>query len=161
VSGNTTPDVLDDYNSGLLILEDRAVNKENSIETTVFSFSDITFDLNKEMIVQWLPLLEWIGIIVGIFVFIFFFVGKMISALIVSVIGLLLSSIQKAGTSFGELYIIAIYALTLPSIFNVLSAFIGFNFPWYLYYGVTLVYVWLAIKNLKHNLSTEETENLT
>jgi hypothetical protein len=158
VSGNTTREILDNYETGVLVLKDRVINKENSVETTEFNFSTINFDLNKDMVLTWLPFLQWLGVIAGVFIFIFFFIGKMISALSVSILGLLISLIQKAKTPFGQLYSIAIYALTLPSIIKVISSLSAVSFPWYIYYGITLVYMWLAIKNLTIDPTIEETE---
>jgi hypothetical protein len=160
VSGETTPDILDNYESGMLVLKDRMVTKENNIETTEINFSTLTFDLTKDMVVTWLPLLQWLSVIAAVVVFIFFFIGKMVSALLVSVLGLIFSAIQKAEARFGQLYSIAIYALTLPSILKIISSFVAISFPWYIYYAVVLVYVWFALKYLTDDPISEDLDNV-
>jgi hypothetical protein len=159
VSGNTTRGILDNYETGLLVLKDRMITKENNLETTEINFSTITFDLTKDMIVTWLPLLQWLSVIAAVVVFIFFFIGKMVSALLVSVLGLIFSAIQKAESRFGQLYSISIYALTLPSILKVFSSLVAISLPWYIYYAIVLVYVWLALKYLTVGPIPDEVAN--
>lgn len=147
VSGQTTPDILDNYNEGILILKDKVIQKRNFVETRVYRFGDYKdFTITKDKIMGWLPILKGIGIIIGILTFLFFIIRKMFSALILAVIGLIISSIQKVKLSFGQLYSIGIYVLTLPIILDTFISLSTINFPWYLYYGLAIIYMWLSIK---------------
>lgn len=147
LNGEVDPEILDDYLTGALILEDRVIFKKSTFETTVYDFQDFQgLELSKEDVSNFLPLLKSLGPIVGVLTFIVFFVGKAISGLFLSLVGLIIAAIKKTKLSFGALYSIGIYSLTLTAIFDVLFPQIfKANFPWFFYYLIAIVYVWLAI----------------
>ncbi|RBW71047.1 DUF1189 domain-containing protein [Bacillus taeanensis] len=150
VTGEISSDVLDQYEEGALVLKDRVIMKESSYEKREFTFNELEINLTKEDIVTWLPYLEWLGAAAGIFMFFFFFIGKMSSALVISVMSLIFRAIEKASLSFGGLYSMAIYALTLPVILDVLLSIFWYGTPWYLYYGIVFLYMWFGIKQYKN-----------
>jgi hypothetical protein len=150
VTGETSPDVLDKYEEGALVLKDRVIMKESTYEVSELSFNEVDLYLTKEDIVKWLPYFEWLGAAAALFMFFFFFLGKMVNALFISVIALIFRAIQKVELSFGGLYSMAIYALTLPVIVDVLLSAFWYGLPWYFYYGTIFVFMWLGINAFKH-----------
>ncbi len=160
-SGVTTPDILVNEPAGILVLKDEVIVKQNAFQIQTYRFSDIGLDLNKDVVLQWLPILKWLGVIVGALVLIFFMIGKLFSALILSLIGLIISAVRSLRLTFGNLYSIAIYSLTLPVILHILLAIFDINLRWYLYYGIAIIIAILAINNIKkaeHNVKTEAEE---
>lgn len=159
-TGRTNPDILDDYQTGVLILNDRLVQKENSIQTSEISFKEFRgFDFDKYQFINWIDLISGflvVGlIIIFIFYLLFFYLGKMFSALLLSVFGLIFKAIQKSKISYGQLYSAGIYALTLPVIIDIILSLFDYNLAWYFYYAIALIFLWVAIKFVK-KAETEE-----
>ncbi|MDF0728226.1 DUF1189 domain-containing protein [Cytobacillus sp. S13-E01] len=148
--GQTTPGVLDQYESATLILEDRVITKENGFSSEEYSFSDftgITFD--QDDVINKLPLLKWFSAIAAFFVWIGFFIGKLFSALLLSLLGLIIAAIRKTKLSFGRLYSLSIYALTIPILLDILLQIFQTDLHNLIYYAIALVYMWIAMGHFK------------
>jgi maltodextrin utilization protein YvdJ len=149
-TGGTTPDILEEYESAALVLEDQAIIKRNAVETRVISFAefaDISFD--KEDVMNLLPYLKWFSLIAGIFVWIVFFIGKLISAFILSIISLIISKIRNVDLSFGHLYSLSVYSLTLPILLDIVFNLFHFDLPNLIYYAIAIIYAWFVIDRTK------------
>ncbi|WP_085523706.1 DUF1189 domain-containing protein [Tuberibacillus sp. Marseille-P3662] len=148
-SGKLDPSYLDQYQTGILILKHQVINKQNGMQTQVYQFSDFGITFTKSDIVNVLPYLNWVGWIVGILAWVVFFAGKIVSALIVALIGLIARSTYKANMSFGRLYSTAIYALTLPILFDLAIKAFGINLNIFVYYLIAIGYMVLAVRSTK------------
>ncbi len=159
-TGLTSPSILDDYPTGLLVFKDSVIYKKSVFETRQYRFSDFgDVTLTKADILTYLPLLKWIGVIFGIFVFLFFYIAKIINAFILTILSFILSAIQKAKISFAQMYSMSIYALTLPILIDVLLKLFNLNLRWYLYYGIAFVFMWMAIRAM-NRITTNPVEVL-
>lgn len=158
-TGTNDETILNDYENGIFISKHGVVNKENMFKTTKFDFSSLQgITITKEKVVNWLPYLKWLSVLIIVFGFIFYFIGKLISVLIVSVCGIAIQSILKHKIGFKNLYKLAIYAMTLPILVNTIIDLTGLSIPYFtlIYYGIALLYLWMAIKALKTDFTVPE-----
>lgn len=165
-NGSTGENALDKYNAGVLILKNKIIQKQNSFQKNEYNFRDFAgLTLNKSDIQGYIPLLKVINVFIVLFGYIGFFAGKLISALILTLIGLIINISMKAGKDFGALYKLSIYSLTLPIIIKVLLNVINYQIPYFfiIYYGIALFYIWKALSIIKKNekpMPPEQIENL-
>lgn len=153
-SGTMDQSVLDDFENGIFISKHYAVHKENRFQTRHFDFTSLEgFTFSKEDVINWIPLLKWLNVFIIIFGFIFFVIGKLISAFMVSLGGLLIERLLDHRIGLGSLFKLSIYALTFPILLKTLFDILGFVFPyfWALYYGLALIYLWKAIQIIRDN----------
>ena len=137
-----------DIKTVIFIGKDKLVQKKNNIETRSFSFKDFqSLNLNKADVEKFIPMLRWINVFIIIFGLLWFFVSKLVSALFLSLIGLVLSGIKNVKMNFSSLYKLSIYSLTLPILIKVVCSGFGISIPhfWLLYYTVGSIYLWNAI----------------
>ncbi|MCX7711117.1 MAG: DUF1189 domain-containing protein [Clostridia bacterium] len=147
----TPVEVLDQYPQGILVLSDRMIQKR-VFDTRTTEFSSMAgFSITKADVAGWIPLLKWFSIAIILFGLIGFFIGKIFSALVVSLIALVINSISKANLSYSNLFKISAYALTLPIVLKVLLGLASANVPFFflIYYGLAAFYVGMALKYIK------------
>ncbi|WP_335872418.1 DUF1189 domain-containing protein [Bacillus sp. 2205SS5-2] len=138
---------LENYDSAIIILRDRFINKQNRIRTEELYFSEISeFSLDKDTVLNFLPLIKWLSVLIGLAIIIWFFVSKLIMGFLVGLLGLILAAIFKRKIAYGYLYAIGLYAITTPTLLDLIADTVGGNLPWYVFYLLTAVYLGLAIK---------------
>ncbi len=143
-TGNTAPSLLDNYQEGILITHDTIYRKKNWVETTQISLEQMNINLDKDQLLNLVPLLKLISFAVIFFLFLFFLVAPLVSALMVSAIG---QFFNKPKLPFAALYKMSLYALTLPMTLFALSSFLPFDIPYFfwIYHGIALVYLKRAL----------------
>jgi hypothetical protein len=161
---DTTPGaedtILSEYDNVLLITGDKMVVKSyvNRQEYPLSAFMGL--DISKDTLVNSKPMItsyiKIMFVIIGFFVCVFFVIGKFISALVVSVIGMIANSSMKTNMSYRNIFKLSIFSMTLPlvigSVFDVLS--INIPFVAVLFYAVSGVYVCGAISRIKKELES-------
>lgn len=145
--------ILNDYDSGIFISKYGLDYKKSAFETRKIDFASlkgVTF--TKDNILKWLPYLKWLTLLIIFFGFFFYIIGKLISALFVSICGIVIAKVLKHKIRFGNLYKLSIYCLTSSILINTLINLTGITIPFFslIYYGIALVYLWKAIKILKN-----------
>lgn len=158
-TGKTNEHTLDKYTRGIFISQDKLVTKKNEIETTSVDLSQLKgIIITKETVAGWLPLLKYIGLFCLAFSFIFYFLGKLCSALVLSVIGLLLGKLIKVNLPYESLLKVSLYALTLPLIFDALIFLTIGQLPffWVLYYGIATGYIAKALLLVRDSLPKDD-----
>jgi hypothetical protein len=159
-SGKLDASVLDDYYEGVFISEFQFVQK-TGLETTSYRFSDFGgFRVTKSDVVRWLPVLRWMNVFIVFFGLLFAFVGKLISAFIVGIGGMILELVVKFKVGFDQLYKLSIYALTLPMVLKLLVNLAGVEVPSFnlMYYTIALFYLWRALRVLRDGSEAEMDE---
>ncbi len=155
-TGGTDESVLDDYDSAVLITSDRMIQK-------TYANKQVTnFDLmqgmriDRESVKRILPVLKSVPVIVLIFGAFFFILAKFISALIVSLIGLIINAARGTGLPFGDIFKISVYSLTLPLLLGTLINLAGVAVPFLslIFYLIAVVYVWGALNAIKRDMET-------
>lgn len=142
-----------DYSS-VIILDAEKMFLKNNGDVQTFYYSDLgDMEFNRESLLSFVPMIYVCIIVVGIFMYIgqvalFFF-----AVLFLALIGLILGSILKVNLTFGQMYLLGIYSRTLALAVKALVKLIGISIPgfWMLNWGISLVYLFLALKQVKKN----------
>ena len=162
-SGATDSSILNNYEEGALVTKDKLFFKHNRYELREYNFSEFKeVRFTKSDLGSWIPYLKWLSVLVVLFGWVGFMVGKLFSALLVSLVGLIIFNSYRDQLNFSQIYKLAIYALTLPILIKVSLELIGYTLPLFflLYYGLAIVYLVLAAGSFKPKLVTEAiTEN--
>lgn len=163
---DTTPGaedkILNQYDIVILITSDKIIQK-NFVDKSVTDLSAFQgMVLTRDSIVQALPVMKPVGIFVFIFIGIFFICGKFISALIVSLIGLIINSAKKTGLSYRSIFKISVYSMTLPLLICTIPGFFTVHIPfiWLLFYIISSVYVYGAINSIRKEIDNMNMDNM-
>lgn len=148
------------YNSFFLIGKKNIILKDSTSGFTTLDYASLqlTEPITSQDFNELIKVLGSIGIIILLgLIFIFLFIGKLISVfLIMPVAALVISSILNKKLSYGNLIKLSAYALTVPILLKTFFAVISINVPVFfiVYYGIGILYLTFAIKNI--NLDTDE-----
>lgn len=155
---DTSPDaekILDSYDTAMLITSDKIIQK-NYVDKNAINLSSFQgLVLSRETVRQTLPIMKPIGAMIFFFSGIFFICGKFISALIVSLIGLIINSVKNTRLSYRNIFKISVYSLTLPFLLSTLLGLLPVYIPLLkplLVYVIAAVYVYGAINTIKKEL---------
>jgi len=149
--------LLDNYSTGILITKTKLIQKlaaDRTQETPLTSLKSLT--LTNDNLTDMLNVVKYLIFLVLIIEPLLFFASKFIAIFILCMIGLLLNSIFHSKLSFGELYKLSIYAMTLSLILKVLCNFLPvstgiFSIFTIVYLGLGGVYLALALKSISKN----------
>lgn len=160
-SGVLDGSFLDAYENGIFISKYGFTQKTDGFRVQSFDFSQLgAFTITKQSIQGWLPLLKWLSVFIVVFGIVFYFAGKLISAVIVSLLGLIIELTVDHKVGFGNLFKLSIYALTLPMLIKFVLTLGNISIPyfWVFYYGIALFYLWKALQllRIKSNAMAEE-----
>lgn len=155
---DTSPDaeqnILAKYDIVMLITSDKMIQK-NYVDKTVTSFDAFQgMELTRNNIAQTLPIMKPIGVFIFILLGIGFVCGKFISALIISLIGLIINSAMKTNLSYRSLFKISIYSMTLPLLLCTVPGLFSIRIPflWLVFYVIASVFVYGAIKSIRKEI---------
>lgn len=152
--------------NSILIEKDRLVyvGDEGSYEDyDLTSLEDIpedtTLTIDRAVLGKFQALInKYIPPVLFVLLLVFFFVGYFISALFYSLIGVLICAISGIALRFGQVYAVAIYALTLMNIVFTLGLFFPFlRFPFrsLILILITVVYVVMGVLVNKKEVLSE------
>jgi hypothetical protein len=161
-TGQVSESILKDVSSGILITKNMLYVKRSEIETREFSLTELEgITLTKAKVLEFLPKLSWIVFILIAFGFIFVLGWKLLNAVILALLGLIISAVMKRRLKYGNLLNISIYALTLPMLIQLAVNLYGYpiaNF-WLIYWGISILYVSMAVKSCKDEPEQPEAGN--
>jgi hypothetical protein len=153
-SGQTDESLLDEYDTAVLITSDRMIQKTyaNKQVTNFSLMQGVRF--NRESVKRVLPILKSLSVLILIFGAIFFICAKFISALFVSLIGLIINAVTGTGLPYRDVFKISAYSLTLPLFIGTLINLAGVNVPFLslIFYLIAIVYVWGALNAIKKDM---------
>lgn len=161
-SPNAEEAILDNYDTVMLITSDKIIQK-NYVDKTVTNLSALQgIVLTRDSVRQVLPLMKPLGIIIFILGGIFYIFGKFISALFVSLIGLVINSARNTKLSYRSIFKISVYSMTLPLLLGTFLSLlpVGIPFLWLLFYVIASVYVYGAINTIKKEINNISISNL-
>lgn len=145
------------YQGVLLIDQEKMVVKSNGqIQTLYFYMLESGTYFSRQSILAIIPMIYLFIFLFLIFYFIWISALFFFGVLMVSLIGLLLNMVLKSELTFGQIFILGIYGRTLPLFFKglVLRFFnmtvfpVSIPFFWVINFGVTLVYMFLAMRRI-------------
>lgn len=144
-------EMLYDYDVAVIMDETTAVLKSNG-EVRVHDFDDMTADIqiSRDWVYDKIKYIYPIVVVFLIFSYLFSFIGYFLTALFVALIGMIMCSFMKQKLTFGQLYLLSIYAKTLPLFIKGLLNLINYSIPgfWLLSFAIACLYVGFAIHNM-------------
>lgn len=128
------------YERGVLLTSTELLYRQSVGQTRRYDLSDVPdLVLNDATWDRWLASVRsWLWIVVGVATLLWLWLAKLIQALLWALIGLLAASLTKRPLRYGALFNLAIYAMSVPLAFDVLSRVLG-------WYGGGAVLVSLAL----------------
>jgi hypothetical protein len=159
-TGTYTKDNIDSLlgeSSNVVLITKEYVLMVDPTETNEIRFAEFgELYVDKNMVLTFLPYLTWLTVLMGVFIVIWFFVSKLVMGLFYGLIGLIASKIQKRSYSYGKAYSMGLYAITLPSVLDIVFNMFGINLPWLVYFLITLIYFFLANRTTPTASRTDE-----
>lgn len=153
---NPDESVIYGYQQGFLVTKTKMVSKEG-FEKTEYTFKDFgAIDFNKKDVQKFLPSLKVFLIpIIIIGIILWTIIGKLLSSLFVSLLGVVVNSMLHGNLKYGDIYKIGIYSLTFPSIIKFIIRLMPYKIPYlssmffFIYYGLVILYIVKAIHSIK------------
>ncbi|MCF6408493.1 DUF1189 domain-containing protein [Pseudalkalibacillus salsuginis] len=151
-TGTITRDDLDQYSDAIAVLDDRLIvvtaGSADSFDYGMmrdvnFQKSDIVNFLNSANTL--LPLIISVIILIS---YIFMTALKFIGITILALIGLIVKNIMKRKISYGQLWILSAYSVTLPTLFFAIIDALRITIPgqFFLYWAVAIFFLSQVIK---------------
>ncbi|MCT4685855.1 DUF1189 domain-containing protein [Vallitalea sp.] len=149
------------YSMGYLVTPERIIINQAGSPPMPLEFKDLRdFNIDKKSVLEILT--SFRGLAIGFIVFLIIagtVLLKLFESLMVSIIGLIASSVLKTNLSYNELYKIGIYALTLPAIImlliNSFGLAVALGFKLIIYYGISTIIVVMALKNISKDNNSD------
>lgn len=141
---------ISDYYQVFLIDSEKVIVK-NKGQIQGQYFSDLGIEFSRNKLMEYVPQAYLIvaGVVVAAFIFMtaFFFFG----VLIVALLGMIAASCMKYKLTFGQLYLMGVYARTLPLLIKAVMSFLPFSLPMFgiINFGLSVLYIVLAIQKIK------------
>jgi hypothetical protein len=161
-TGKVNESVLRDVSSGMLITKNMVYVKRSDIETREFSLTELEgITITKQKVLEFLPKLSWIVFIFIAFGFIFVLGWKLLNAVILALLGLVVNAAMKGNLKYKNMLNISIYALTLPMLLQLAVNLYGYPFPSFglIYWGISILYVVMAVRACKEEPEAPQTWN--
>lgn len=146
------------YQNMLLIDEEKLIVKSNGqVQTLYFYMLESGSYLSKQSIMAVIPLIYLFLILGLVFYFVWITALFFFGVLMVSLVGMILNAILKAELTFGQIFILGLYGRTLPLLFKgFVLRFLNWSvipiripYFWVINFGVTLVYMFLAMRRIR------------
>ena len=144
-------EMLYDYDVAIIMDETTMVVKSNG-EVQIHDFDDLNddFQISRDWVYDKIDYIYPCVIIFLIFSYLFSFMGYFLTALFVALVGMIMCSFMKQKLSFGQIYLLSLYAKTLPLFIKGLLKLINYSIPgfWLLSFAIACLYVGFAIHNM-------------
>lgn len=167
---------LKNYDNAIVFLKDKMYLKNNMLsEPMAYSYKKIANqygigNFNKAQLIDYIEKLDGTAIYAGAFItmvismFIIYFVSTLIDVIMLAVLGFIISRIVGIKIKFQPCFNMAVYALTLPVILNIIYIAIntctGFTikyFQW-MYSTISYIYMIIAILMIKADFINKQKE---
>lgn len=157
-TGQTSQEILSEYVSGIFINSDTILFKDKGTLESINLADLAPVTITKNTLDNWLVIAKYLAIPGVLIWLLVFFVGKVLSALIVAVLGLVAANSFSIQLSYKRLFVLAVYSLTIPSLARLVHTYLGFTIPyfWLLYFAVAAVCIVLAVKATPPYLTVEQ-----
>ncbi len=144
-SGQYDESILNQYESGVVVTKNYAVNKENAVKTERIDFGELReLSFTKSQVAGFIPYFKYFSIAIVLWFIISTIIGKLIGALVVSLLGLIINAVMKTTLIYSEIFRAGVYAMTLPSLLKVLVSLLPISIPFFFVAYYVIVGVYLA-----------------
>jgi len=154
-TGSVQPKVLDNVITGVLITEDKVYMKINNSSKEIDLATLKETELNKQMLIEFLPQVSWLVLIVMMIAFVFELGFKLLNAIILALMGIFINSMYKTDLKYKQILNFSIYSLTLPMLIKLGIDLTGYVIPSFfiIYWAVSITYLSLAIRTYRDGTS--------
>lgn len=141
---------ISDYYQVILMDSEKVIIKDKGQIQSAY-FSDLGIDFTKENLFGFVP---YAYLIVGAFLliaFLFMTGAFFFGVLFVALLGMIAASCMKFQLTFGQLYLLGIYARTLPILIKAVLSYLPFTIPMFfvINFGISVLYLVLAIQKMR------------
>ncbi len=151
-TGKIDKSILNDHDKGIFISKTSMYYKKSIIETREYNFDSLTqFAPITKTTVKNILSYSWIVKIIAVPLYlIYFYSGKIISAFIIGLLGLVFQGIVKSKENIGTMFKLGLYAITLPVIIKIITGFIPVEIPnfFLIYYLSGLGCLMMGLKSI-------------
>ncbi len=157
-TGSVQPKVLDNVITGVLITEDKVYMKINNSSKEIDLATLKGTEINKQMLIEFLPQISWLVLIVMMIAFVFELGFKLLSAIILALMGIFINSMYKTDLKYKQILNFSIYSLTLPMLIKLGIDLTGYVIPSFfiIYWAVSITYLSLAIRTYRDGTSNAD-----
>ncbi len=147
--------ILNQYDTVMLITSEKFIVKNyvDRSEVPLSLYQGLV--MTRDDLIRSIPMMKPVLTIIFIIAGLFFIIGKFISALIVSLIGMAVNSIKRTNLTYRSIFKISIYSMTLPlivcTILNILQ--LSVPFLWVLFYIGCAIYITGSLNRIKYEIS--------
>lgn len=141
------------YDQEILISKTNIVNSQLG-KTQIISFSDLGgLHFDNKIINVLMPFIYLIIILIAIFIYVFMVAGYFFTALLYSIVGMIVSAITHTGLRYGTLYKTAIYGKVTAGILSAILGIIPVSIPGFLDSGLAILITcaYVVYGTLSHN----------
>ncbi|MCI8417198.1 MAG: DUF1189 domain-containing protein [Lachnospiraceae bacterium] len=139
------------YQSVIIMDAEKIFLKSNG-QIQAYWYTDFgDFDVSRADLKRWIPMIYVASILFAVLSYIFQVALFFFAVLFVALLGLLFNSILKANLTFGQVYLLGIYSRTLSLGIKAIVKLLDIDIPffWVINFGISLIYLYLAIKHAK------------
>ena len=147
------------YYSTVLIVDSKTMAMKNDGKIQMIDFRDFGgMNLTKSDIYGYIPILNIILAVFMVVWYLFDIALFFFGVLVLSLLGLIARAVIKADLTFGQIFVMGVYARTLSlAIKAVLNMFqVGVPFFWMMSMIISVVYLSLAFKQIREEKEEEE-----
>ena len=173
---NDYKEQIDKYGSGVLLLKNRIIVQNSNLNGQAeYKYSDLLSAYNiqngsKEQLVNYIDGLNIVSVILTVFfvmliyLFIAYFITTILDVLMLSCLGYVSSRFFRLKIKFSVAFSVAVHALTLPIILNLIyilvNLFTGFEVKYFqiMYYTIAYIYVIVAVLMIKTDFINRQAE---
>lgn len=141
------------YNNLIAVDQEKLIVKNNGqVQTLYFYMLDYDAYISKQDILFIIPMIYLVLFVLILLYFVWITALFFLGVLLVSLPGLIINAVLKTDLAFGQIFKLALYGRTLPLLFKgVVLRMLDITIPffWVLNFGVTLLYMFLAMKRIK------------
>lgn len=167
---------LESYETGLVILKDRIIYKNEMVNKTVeYQYKDImeNYQINefdKQAILDFISQIDVISLYISIYIVIFIYLyiiylaTAFVDIVMLAVLGFIVGRIAGMRIRFKATFNIGVYALTLPIVLNLIyiaiNSLTGFTIQYFnwMYTTISYIYVIVAIFIIKSDFIDKQAE---
>lgn len=166
MSSEYTLNELAGYTLGYLVTPERIIISRAGSPPMPLEFKNFgDFDINKESVIELIHRFK--GLVLGILCFLTIagtILFNLFLSLLLSIVGTIINSIMHTDLSYGELYRIGIYSLTLPAIItlllNVFTMGISLGYKSLIHVAISTLIIVLALKYMNDNDENKRINNM-
>lgn len=151
-TGAIDPEYIEAIDGNAMVLTDDRIVMRDGLEERALLYSEVPFEFTKTQLLDGISsFLTWMLIFSGIFAFGWGLGGKLLTALILGLVGLIMDSVLTTRLRFGQIYNVCAHALTGSILLAAIKTCAFPRLPAFgwAYWGLALIYLYLALASIR------------